>query len=183
MDLRPLINRLVSDPAAKKAPDRATIEKLVTGFETVLEAREVKPTPFVVLRMHDVITQYRLARRIERAVFGQGVVVDPKNGAVDTAIGNGAAKQSARSDSLHPGIEPLAKAWERVRKALTELERVCGGDTSDHVPSLADLATPLLERADGVMEEAIAVENKRRNEVRELEARNQELEAKLSSAQ
>jgi len=182
MDLRPLITRLVCDSSAKRAPDRATIEKLVAGFESVLEARGVKPTPFVVLRMHDVITQYRLARRMERAVFSDGVV-HKDEAALPSANGqNGSAKAASKNGGMHPGIEPLAKAWERVRKALGELESVCGAETLDYVPSLADIAAPILERADGVMEEAIAVENERQRKVRALEERNRELESQLACA-
>ncbi len=194
MDLRPLINRLVSDPAAKRAPDRSTIEKLVAGFETLLESRGVDPSPFVVLRMHDVITQYRVARSIEREVFAQGVVGNPVsadhggNGAPNGSNGHGrartnGAKHDARSVPLHAGIEPLAKAWDRTRKALNDLESVCGAPVNGHTPSLADLAAPILERADGVLEEAIAAENERRAEMRALEAHNRELAARISSAQ
>ncbi len=193
MDLRPLINRLVCDPAAKRAPDRATIEKLVAGFETLLESRSVEASPFVVLRMHDVITQYRVARNIERAVFAEGVVADPppkideQHPVVNGVSSNGhkrssAAKIDVGSLVLHPGIESLAKAWDRMRKALNELEGVCGTEASSHVPSLADLATPILERADGVLEEAVAAENERRREMRALEERNRELTAMIPSA-
>jgi len=192
MDLRPLINRLVSDPAAKRAPDRATIDKLVAGFETLLESRSVAPSPFVVLRMHDVITQYRVARSIERAVFAEGVVRDhapeggAQNGADTGAAENGrkrnaAAKQKADAVVLHPSIEPLAKAWDRMRKALHDLEAVCGPETNGHVPSLADLATPLLKRADGVLEEAVAAEEDRKREMRALLERNRELTALIPS--
>jgi hypothetical protein len=188
MDLRPLINRLVCDPAAKRAPDRATIEKLVAGFETLLESRKVEPSPFVVLRMHDVITQYRIARNIERSVFTEGVVCDKalknQNGATNGSVENGSnrvAKDSSRGAELHAGIEPLAKAWDRMRKALQALESVCGAEENGHVPSLADLATPILERADGVLEEAVAAENERRAEMQALEERNRELTARIPS--
>lgn len=186
MDLRPLINRLISDPAAKRAPDRQTIEKLVAGFETVLEARGVKPTPFVIMRMHDVITQYRLARRIERTVFTDGVVAQSgadAGGEAGSTNGRGRTKRAERVRALHPGIDSLAKAWDRVRKALSDFEQVCAAEDSGHVPSLADLAAPLLERTEGVMEEAIAVEDERRREMRVLRARNRELEAQLAGLQ
>jgi len=193
MDLRPLINRLVCDPAAKRAPDRATIEKLVAGFETLLESRSVEPSPFVVLRMHDVITQYRVARSIERAVFSDGVVGEEvtedksTNGEQNGSNENGRKRSSTPKHDLgsvvlHPGVEPLAKAWDRMRKALNELEGVCGKDAVDHVVSLADLATPILERADGVLEEAVAAESERREEMRVLKERNRELTAKVPSA-
>ena len=193
MDLRPLINRLVCDPAAKRAPDRATIEKLVAGFETLLETRSVEASPFVILRIHDVITQYRVARRIERTVFADGVVGEtdgdhvPDNGAQHGSHGNGRKRASKAlpdlgSIVLHPGVEPLAKAWDRMRKALNELERVCGNDSVDTALSLADLATPILDRADGVLEEAVAAENARRAEMRALKERNRELTAKVPSA-
>jgi len=190
MDLRPLINRLVCDPAAKRAPDRATIEKLVAGFETLLESSNVEPSPFVVLRVHDVITQYRIARSIERTVFADGVVCEKppetrnQNGAANGSANNGrkrAVKNTSDATALHDGIEPLAKAWDRMRKALQALEGVCGTEESGHVPSLADLATPILERADGVLEEAVAAENERRAEMLALENRNRELAARIPS--
>ena len=189
MDLRPLINRLVCDPAAKRAPDRSTIEKLVAGFETLLESRGVDPSPFVVLRMHDVITQYRVARSIEREVFTQGVVSAPgsvcrdEHGQENGRKGSNGVEHAAASVSLHAGVEPLAKAWDRTRKALNELESVCGAPTDGHTPSLADLAAPILERADGVLEEAVAAENERRAEMRALEAHNRELAARIASTQ
>jgi hypothetical protein len=141
MDLRPLINRLVCDSAARRAPDRATIEKLVAGFETELEARAIKPSPFVVLRIHDVITQYRIARRLERCVFDEGVVTAP-----ETAPKNGhdVERYETETDArrlwprVHPAVEASAKAWERVRKALHELEAVCGTARTGHALSLAD---------------------------------------------
>jgi hypothetical protein len=185
MDLRPLINRLVCDSAARRAPDRATIEKLVAGFETELEARAIKPSPFVVLRIHDVITQYRIARRLERCVFDEGVVTAPetapKNGHTSNGTKpNGRAKTVA---AVHPAVEASAKAWERVRNALHDLEAVCGTAAAGHALSLADAVAPLLEQGEGVLEEAIAVENARQREMDALAQRNRELSAKITATQ
>jgi len=186
MDLRPLVNRLVCDSAARRAPDRTTIEKLVAGFETELESRDVEPAPFVVLRIHDVITQYRIARRIERQVFEDGVV-----GASAAAAENGHAEPNGKkpngrakaSSGVHPGVEILAKSWERVRKALHDLEAVCGTASAGRAMSLADLAAPLLEQGDGILEEAIAAENERQREMDALVERNRELSAKITATQ
>lgn len=182
MDLKSLINELINDPAAQDPQDKALIERLVAAFESVLEDRDIEPTPFVVLRLHDVITQYRLARRIEAAVFAEGIVNTPQpepNSATKPDTNGTKRRPAVKDTGLHPGLDALTKAWDRVRKALHDLEAACAPDKGGRIPSLADVAAPLLERADGVIEQALEAENERQREVDTLRSRNRELIAKL----
>lgn len=180
MDLKSLVDQLVNDPAAQDPHDRAIIQRLVAAFETLLESRGIEPTPFVLLRLHDVITQYRLARRIEAAVFAEGVVQNKQPNEDDTPKSetNAAKRRSTAKDTgLHPALDALTKAWDRVRKALQDLESACAVPKTGKIPSLADIATPLLEETDGIMEYAIEVEENRQRELERLTEENIRLKA------
>lgn len=117
---------------------RALAEHMLALFA----ACGVTTTPLVLLRLEDVLSSYLVVRRMQQAVW-----------AADTE-----EQESARAGlaALTAGAEPLAKARERLRKAMNELETLCAKAGTPIDVGLADRVQPLLEQTKGVLDEALA---------------------------
>ncbi len=73
---------------------------------------------------------------------------------------------------VHPALQAFLRIGRECRALQAQYDKEMTRATeeaTDRPPSLADLATPILERADGVLEEAIAAENERRERMKQLE--------------
>jgi len=181
--LRNLLGGTATDSTSAQE-DAHVVERLIRAFEEHFKEQGITVTAFHVMRVHDVITQYRLARRIEQELFEKGIVQkeEEKSEVNDNSETQNPAKKTRTMPAktttwkLHPAVEALGKAWERFRKAMKELEEACNKDAAKGPLSLADIAGPILEQADGVLEEALAVEEDRQKEACALRARNAELE-------
>ncbi|MDX9975522.1 MAG: hypothetical protein RBU21_21225, partial [FCB group bacterium] len=92
------------------------------------------------LRLVEVLSATLTARALEQSVYDKGVVQHADDGA---------------DPKLHPFLEAMAKAMERRRKALSELEDSCACAGKPAEFNLADSLRPLLKRTEGILEECL----------------------------
>lgn len=92
----------------------------------------------LLFRADDVVANYVIVRRLE-------------------------AELDVRVGKLDPGaIEAVGKARDRLRKATKEFEDMVADAGPPPELSFADSMKPILERADGVLEEAMAFETRKK---------------------
>lgn len=127
---------------------------LAADLEDLFSSRGVDVTPVVRLRALDVITWSYIAREIQGKVSSDGIAEGETQ-----KDNNGTEKKTGWR--LHAAVEALAKTWERLRKAMKELEDTCKNAGTPVNNSLAAAVQPLLERAEGVLEDALEYEKKK----------------------
>ncbi len=115
---------------------RALAACLVEDMAAFLKSHGVRQTPLVVLRVHDVLASFLDVLGAEETLAATD---EPKTAAVESA----------------------AKARERLRKAMKELEESCERLGSPIGKGLADAMKPILKASEGVLEDALAYEAKR----------------------
>ena len=139
------------DDATGLVPEGAwpEVERLVEGIEAMAQERGLPVTPVVLLRAQDVLVHYLVARRLDEALASEGVTVSSqKDGKITTA--------------LHPCVEALGKARERLRKTMKELEDMFGLAHGPANQGLPDIMKPIVKRAEGVLEDALEFEQRKR---------------------
>ncbi|MBN2310108.1 MAG: hypothetical protein JXR94_14130 [Candidatus Hydrogenedentes bacterium] len=136
------------------AEDRALMAECVSRLADFYGHRGVPVTPLLIIQTQDLMTWWLLARRIQRTINREGFVPEP---APDAHPPGDAPALTAR---IHPLVEPLAKAWERVRKALKELADTlsAGSAAPAKTQGLAAALKPALARTTGVLEDALQFE-------------------------
>ena len=116
---------------------RAVADHLVQDMETLLDAHGVAPTPLVVLRVHDVLVSLLVTLQLERYVGEKGA----------------ASSGDDAKCAVLPEVESAAKARERLRKAMKELEDACARAGTPIDQGLADEVKPLLKQAEGITDD------------------------------
>jgi len=99
--------------------------------------RAVEPTPMMLLRISDVLVMHALVRRAEAKL---GFDEDAAN------KGNAVA------------FDVVGKAYERLRKAMRELDDFYVREGKPGNAGIADAMRPLFKKADGVLKEALATQ-------------------------
>jgi hypothetical protein len=94
-----------------------------------------------MLRLEDVLSSYLVVRRLQQAVW-LTETEEHESGRAGVA-------------AIAAAAESLAKARERLRKAMKELEDLCAKTGTPIDVGLADRVQPLLERTKGVLEDAL----------------------------
>ena len=144
----------VSHPQDKGRPDEAFLESL----EAFFRSRRVEITPLLGLRTADVLASWRTVRHLERESLSQG--------RQDKTNGNGGESHDAdpkKRATGAPSFELTAKAWDRLRKAMKDLEEMLpSAESASKIMGLPELMRPLLKKADGVLEDALAYEAKKK---------------------
>ena len=133
--------------------DWAVLDVFAAEMGVLLEHSGVSLTPLMTCRIIDLATWWLLARRIQQAL-PSGMLV---NGCEPSP-----AEGKALECRLHPGLEALAKTWERLRKAMKDLTDACKSEGTPLGKGLADTMKPILQQADGVLEDALAFEQARK---------------------
>jgi len=126
----------------------------VDALETLLAERGVPLTPLILLRLEDLTTAWLAARRIEAVLWDTGVFTE-----TPTRRGHEAEASHAAVSAL---VEHAGKARERTRKAMKDLEEACEKLGTPIDQGLADQVKPLLEQSAGVLEDALAFEQRKR---------------------
>jgi hypothetical protein len=103
--------------------------------------RGVAPTAFLLMRLDTILTGYIVSRRLEQHLAAPA---DP----------------STASKTEPALIETITKNHERLRRAMKDIDQTIAKNAPAHF-GLADYMKPLIERADGVLEEAIEFEAKK----------------------
>ena len=115
------------------------VRHLMYAIEDLFSAHDAEVSPSVALRVEDVAASWIVAGRLEMAL-----------------------PRPTGGDAVEPAPPPVAllnhigKARERLRKAIKELEDHCPKAGTPIAMGLAEEVAPLLKRAEGVMEEALA---------------------------
>ncbi len=127
------------------ADDEALLaQALLECLLNTLNERGVEETSLVLLRAEDIVVNYVLARRLE------------------TALTPGKLESAP--------LEALGKARERLRKSMKELEDYCTRSGKPIDTGFADIMKPVLKKAQGVLEDAIAFETRRQKAALEPQA-------------
>ncbi|HIJ66643.1 MAG TPA: hypothetical protein HPP77_11910 [Candidatus Hydrogenedentes bacterium] len=129
--------------------EQIVAEMFLTDMERWFTQCQVEVTPLMVLCVEEILINLTVARRIE-ATFAENpsLLAPAKNGAAPTVI---------------PAVDAAAKARERARKAMKELEEFCKKAGTPLDKGVAAAVQPLLKKGQGVLQDAIAFEAKRQN--------------------
>lgn len=130
------------------------VARWVDALEALLAERGVPLTPLILLRLEDLVGAWLAARRIESHLWASGVFTAeaPKRG-------QEAADAGVAVSSL---VDHAGKARERTRKAMKDLEEACEKLGTPIDQGLADAVKPLLEQSHGVLDDALAFEQRKR---------------------
>lgn len=112
---------------------------------TWLSRHGIDPTPSVALRLVEVLSLTLTSRSLEQTLSLEHVVTPPPHDA---------PSPTGRS-TPHPLLETLAKAQERLRKALKELDECLPRGSTAGETGLADELRPLLMQSQGILEDAL----------------------------
>jgi hypothetical protein len=119
-------------------PDQAAAaQRCAREMADMLAEHGVSLSPLVVLRAHDVLASFVDVLRLEQAA---------------------SCAPAAELKEASAGAEATGKARERMRKAIKELEEACRKAGRPIDEGLADAMKPLVLRAEGVLEDALAFE-------------------------
>ena len=139
-------------PAGNGEKNADTFRERLVAF---LEERGLKTNhPLVEIRIADVTTWWRLVLDLQTAIWTPGAAAPkaPPDG----------QKQPPAGWKPDPAVDALAKAWERLRKAIGEIENMCGQTEQPARMGLGSEMKPLIEQTRGVLESALEFERKRR---------------------
>ena len=92
-----------------------------------------------------------VAHRLERTLGQEGLI----------AVRSGRAQSGGVA--MHPAVEGDAKARERYRKVLKELFEGLGGGKVESGLGLPDILKPILEKGEGVLEDALEFEARKKS--------------------
>ena len=130
-------------------PSREQVAAFEKKIVALLKQRGVEVTPIVETRAKDMATWWWLAQHYE------AVLRDSESGTSSAGAGQTGWKP-------HPSVDALAKTWERLRRAMKELEDMCGQESATPRGGLASRMKPIIEKTQGVLEDAIEFERKKR---------------------
>lgn len=155
------------------ASDRDALAGFVRRLAVMFEQRDIRVTPTLEIRALDVMTWWLMARRLQRELIGEPLVEKPEPAGTPAPEGaKRARKAPARKKAvavpgktaypaIHAGLEGLGKVWDRLRKARADLEAIVGLKRPVFKGGLPDLMKPLMKQAEGIMEDAVAYEERR----------------------
>ncbi|MFP4502918.1 MAG: hypothetical protein ACLFTT_18140 [Candidatus Hydrogenedentota bacterium] len=129
------------------AGERLITAVFVEQMQATFTAGGVALTPLIVLRTEDVIVSHLMVRRIEHGLA--------ESGAAELETKEQRATRAAI-------IEAAGKARERLRKAMKDLEDACTKAGTPIDTGLADRLRPLLQQAEGTIEDALRFAREKR---------------------
>jgi len=128
--------------------ERAVAAAFIRDFVGVFGRCGVDTTATLKIRTDDVIVSYLHVCRIE-AKLGVSVMAD----------GEGTAAPTVDEERV---IDVAGRARELLRKAMKDREDYCTRAGAPINRGIASLMKPILKKAEGVMEEALAFEERKR---------------------
>jgi len=146
--------------------DQALVARIAQDMARLYERAGIEPTPLHVLRVDGLASQVLAVRHLEALVA--------KWDAPETAGegDQGAPKGHKAGASRLQLIEALGKVWERVMKMAKEIEEGLGTGGAGKELSLSARVRPLLKKAEGVLEEDLAFEERKRKRQQKAAARS-----------
>ncbi|HOZ48071.1 MAG TPA: hypothetical protein PLO37_21050 [Candidatus Hydrogenedentes bacterium] len=124
--------------------ERALAEALVGDFAELFGQCGVAETASLKMRTEDVIVSYLHVRRVEHLLA--------------PSVVEAATATTANEERV---IDAAGRARERLRKAMKELEDYCTRAGAPIDQGIAGLMKPILKKAEGVIEDALAFEQKK----------------------
>lgn len=114
------------------------MESLLRELDALFASNKVTVSPLLAIRVEDALVAFLAVRRVLEA-----------------------APDEHQGKPFHDYLEQLNKAIERRRKAVKELEDTCERAGAPREQGLAERLLPLIERAEGVIEDAHAFEQRK----------------------
>ncbi len=128
------------------------VQALLADMRLLFQQAGIAPTSLLLLRVQDVVYSFLLVMELEAALRQP---LEPDDSKARDTTGRAAWLRE---------VEAIGRARERLRKAMKELEDTCARMGRPVDGSLAERMLPLLEKTEGVIEDAIAFEQaKKRN--------------------
>jgi hypothetical protein len=118
-------------------------------FASVLGESEGLPRNGESALMEEIVCLRITAWRLERLLWTDGLFP--------------ARKEGGATGPVHPGVDALAKTRERYRKAMKEFLDRFEGDAEKSGMGLADLVVPLFKKGEGVLEDTIEFEARKKS--------------------
>ncbi len=117
------------------------MESLLRELDALFTRNEVTVSPLLAMRVEDALVAFLAVRRVLEM-----------------------APEDQNGKPFHDYLEQLNKAIERRRKAVKELEDTCERAGAPLEQGLAERLLPLIERAEGVIEDAHAFEQRKQTQ-------------------
>jgi hypothetical protein len=112
--------------------ERVFYSRFAASIEYTLDQRGIEMTSMTALRVNDVVVSFVLVRRLESTLNSDAV----------------AAETATKPQTLIALVDGIGKAREKMRKALKELEDVCGPIAMPQETGFADRMKSIVKRAD-----------------------------------
>jgi len=143
MDVQTLLsdNTWMTDEEKKRAGEFAE------AFADLFEKSAVVSTLLVCIRAADIIALYFHVARIESRLL---------------EVASAASADAKRGATVEDILEAAGKARERLRKAVKELEEYCSNAGTPIDKGLAGIMRPILKKAEGVYEDALQFEGRKK---------------------
>lgn len=113
----------------------------VHKIQCMFRKRGVGKTPLLDMRIGDVVALELLVRYLEKALGPASEACEDR-------------EKQVRTQLLF--VDAIGKASEKRRKAMSELELYLGKTSAPSEIGLPDLMKPIMKKAEGVFEEALA---------------------------
>lgn len=126
-------------PSPPAVPPPAPAPALVEAVARLLAERQAPLSPLLALRIRELLYDAVLADGVETALWHEGLLGDA----------------GSKGKFVHPGVDALGKARDRMRKALGELEELLDRLGAPSERGFVDHMKPLLEKARGAVDEAM----------------------------
>lgn len=140
---RIVANLAVADDAAEEA---LAAELWVALLDGVSE-QDLESVTGVLPLVEEAVVWRVMVHRLERMLGQEGLIATRGSGGV----------------VMHPALEGYAKARERYRKVMKELFERLGGGKGITGLGLPDIAKPILKKGEGVLEDALEFEARKKS--------------------
>lgn len=128
------------------SPDFALVHDFWSALGVAIASGDIERDPQSSVHLEEALVWRILARRMLRELG---------NDALFQVRDKGAARGTS---TVHPGIDALAKTYERLRRTMDELTPATDSANSDAATSLPMTMMKLLEETEGALEAALGLE-------------------------
>ena len=147
------LGRIVANLAiADDVVEKELVAELWVALLDGVSEQDLESVTGVLPLAEEAVVWRVVAHRLERTLGQEGLI----------AV-KGGQSQSGVVAMMHPALEGYAKARERYRKVMKELFERLGGGKGGSGLGLAEIAMPILEKAEGVLEDALEFEARKKS--------------------
>jgi hypothetical protein len=135
------------DQAWMTDDERAAWKNSVRRIRTMLNKYGVPTSPFLMIRIRELATLITLAHRLEAQL------PVPAEHSTETLPQPNLPGQARPAPLTAPSVEAVAKQWERVRKAISELEAYRNAKQPSRPMGIADVMRPIMLKARAILKD------------------------------